>query len=82
LVYLAAVCNARDADDLRSVVDRVHHPPVTGPDAPLVLKTLQFSASRGRGAWLKDSIFLTTRASTLSGSARSSFRADGFTSTE
>ena len=47
LVDLAPVCDARDADELRSVVDDVHHAPVTGPNTPLVFVAFQFLASGG-----------------------------------
>lgn len=47
LVHLAAVCNAGDADKPRCVVDNVRHPPVAGPNAPLILVALQLLASRG-----------------------------------
>ena len=46
-VCLAPVRNSRDADELRRVVDDVHHAPVTDPDAPMIFVALQFLASRG-----------------------------------
>jgi hypothetical protein len=81
-VDFLAMSNARDIHNCFGVVDNVYHPPVTYADAPLVLITPKFLHPFGLGSSASTSIFFTIRASTASGSISSSFRAEGFISTE
>jgi hypothetical protein len=46
-VHFATVCDARNANQFRVVVDDVHYAPVTDPDAPLIFVASQFLASCG-----------------------------------
>lgn len=46
-VDLAPMSNACDADELGCVVDDIHHPPVTHPEAPLIFVAFELFTSRG-----------------------------------
>jgi hypothetical protein len=74
-VDLATMCNARNADEHRCIVDDVYHPPVTDSDAPLVFVAFQFLRSSRPWGLSQRISSRTTRASSSSDSASSSFRA-------
>ena len=45
LVDLAAMCDARDADQFDGVIDEIDHAPVADSNAALIFETLQLLAS-------------------------------------
>ena len=78
-VHLAPACNACDADELRRVVDDVHHSPVANPEALLIFVAFQLFASLGPWCIAQRLDLPEERVSTLSGNASSSLRAGGLT---
>ena len=46
-VNLASVCDPRDGDVFCCIVDEVHDPPVTNPNAPVISVDSQLLASGG-----------------------------------
>jgi hypothetical protein len=78
-VNLSPMRDSCHAHGFGGVVDDVNYAPVPRSDTPLIFVAFELFHPAGLGMFPRDSIFQTTRASTLSGSASSSFRAEGFT---